>query len=96
MENPAVAIVRRLVVIHGRVQGVFFRDSLRRLAQQHGVAGWVRNTWDGTVEAAFEGEREAVERLLAFCRDGPPGAHVERVDVDEATPESASGFRVSG
>lgn len=89
-------IVRRVVVIHGRVQGVFFRDSVRRLALEHGIAGWVRNTWDGTVEGAFEGELEAVERLVDFCRDGPPGARVEWLDVDDATPEGASGFRVSG
>ena len=78
----------------GRVQGVFFRDSVRRLAAQHDVAGWVRNTWDGTVEAVFEGEPEEVDRLVGFCREGPPGARVENVDVSTETPEGLSGFRV--
>jgi acylphosphatase len=80
------------VIVHGQVQGVFFRDTTRRLAQQHGVAGWVQNTWQGTVEAVFEGEPDAVERLVAFCRKGPRGAHVERVDVIEEEPEGLSGF----
>ncbi|HEX6664316.1 MAG TPA: acylphosphatase, partial [Gaiellaceae bacterium] len=64
-------MIRRRVVVHGRVQGVFFRDSVRRLAQQHAVAGSVSNRWDGTVEAVFEGKRAAVERLVAFCERGP-------------------------
>jgi acylphosphatase len=84
------------VIVRGHVQGVFFRDSLRRLARQHGVAGWVRNTWDGTVEAVFEGEDDAVERLLQFCREGPRGAVVERVDVGEEQVEGLMGFRVTG
>jgi len=82
--------------VSGRVQGVFFRDSIRRLAEQHGVAGWVRNTWDGTVEAAFEGEPDAVDRLVDFCREGPSGARVEKVDVSTETPEGLSGFRLTG
>ena len=89
-------MVRTHVVVSGRVQGVFFRDSIRRLAEQHGVAGWVRNTWDGTVEAVFEGEPDAVDRLVEFCREGPPGARVENVDVSTETPEGLSGFRVTG
>jgi acylphosphatase len=76
------------------VQGVFFRDSLRRLAQQRDVAGWVTNRWDGAVEAVFEGDGEAVERLVAFCREGPRGAQVESVDVTEEEPEDLSGFHV--
>ena len=59
--------MRRRVGVHGTVQGVFFRDTVRRLAQQQGVVGWVRNTFEGTVEAVFEGEPEAVERLVASC-----------------------------
>jgi acylphosphatase len=86
--------VRRRVVIHGHVQGVFFRDSLRRLAAQHGVAGWARNRWDGTVEAVFEGRQEDVERLVAFARRGPRGASVERAEVFEEEPEGLSGFSV--
>jgi acylphosphatase len=76
------------------VQGVFFRDTVRRLAQQQGVAGWVRNTFEGTVEAVFEGEPEAVERLVAFMHEGPPGAIVERVDVVDEEDEGLSGFVV--
>jgi acylphosphatase len=87
-------VIRRRVVVHGHVQGVFFRDSSRRLAQQHAVAGWISNRWDGTVEAVFEGEDDAVERLVAFCRKGPRGAQVERVDVMDEEPESLSGFNV--
>jgi acylphosphatase len=87
-------VIRRRVVVHGYVQGVFFRDSTRRLAQQHGVAGWVANRWDGTVEAVFEGEPEAVERLVRFVDEGPRGAQVERVEVFEEEPEGLSGFNV--
>jgi acylphosphatase len=88
------AVIRRRVVVHGFVQGVFFRDSVRRLAQQHGVSGWVANRWDGTVEAVFEGEPDAVERLVTFCREGPRGAQVESVDVNDEQPEGLSGFNV--
>lgn len=87
-------MIRRRVVIHGRVQGVFFRDTLRRLADHHGVAGWARNTWEGTVEAVLEGEEEAVERAVAFAREGPEGARVERVDVAEEKPEGLRGFEI--
>ena len=86
--------VRKRVVVHGRVQGVFFRDSARRLAQQRGVAGWARNVPDGTVEAVFEGEPEAVERLVGFCREGPRGAEVQRVEVSEEEPEGLRGFEI--
>jgi acylphosphatase len=89
-------VIRKRVVVSGRVQGVFFRDSVRRLAEQHGVAGWVRNTWDGTVEAVFEGEPAAVERLVRFCEEGPRGASVERAEVYDEEPEGLSGFRVTG
>jgi acylphosphatase len=86
--------MRRRVVIHGHVQGVFFRDSTRRLAERHGVAGWARNNRDGTVEAVFEGEPDAVERLVAFAREGPRGAAVERVDVFDEEPEGSTGFSI--
>lgn len=82
------------MVVHGQVQGVFFRDTARRLARQYGVAGWVRNNADGTVEAAFEGEPDAVERLVRFCREGPRGAVVERVEEYDEEPEQLSGFAV--
>jgi len=86
--------VRRRVVVHGSVQGVFFRDSLRRLAEQHGVSGWARNTSEGTVEAVFEGEAEAVERLVSFAQTGPSDARVEAIDVHEEEPEGLSGFAI--
>ena len=89
-DNPAG--MRRRVIVHGHVQGVFFRDTLRRLARRDGVAGWARNTMDGTVEAVFEGEPEAVERLVEFCRRGPRGARVDRVDVETGEPEGLVGF----
>jgi acylphosphatase len=88
--------VRKRVVVHGRVQGVFFRDATRRLAELHGVAGSVRNTTDGTVEAVFEGPPDAVEKLVAFCEEGPRGAAVERVEVYEESPEGLRGFHVTG
>jgi acylphosphatase len=87
-------VIRRRVIVHGRVQGVFFRESVRRAAQQRGVAGWVANRADGTVEAVFEGEPDAVERLVEFCREGPRGASVDSVDVSEETPDGESGFVV--
>lgn len=84
--------MRKRVVVHGYVQGVFFRDSLRRLAERHGVAGWARNRLDGTVEAVFEGPAEGVERLVDFAREGPRGASVERIDVKDEEPEGLWGF----
>jgi acylphosphatase len=88
-------VIRRRVVVHGYVQGVFFRDSTRRLAERHGVAGWARNNRDGTVEAVFEGEPEAVERLVAFMSEGPRGAEVARVETSEEDPEGLTSFGVS-
>ena len=87
-------MVRRRVIVRGFVQGVFFRDSVRRLARQHSVSGWVANRPDGAVEAVFEGEADAVERLVAFSRKGPRGAQVESVEVTEEEPEGLSGFAV--
>ncbi|MEX2103482.1 MAG: acylphosphatase [Gaiellaceae bacterium] len=86
--------MRKRVVIHGQVQGVFFRDTARRLAAQHGVSGWARNNRNGTVEAVFEGEPGAVERLVAFAREGPHGAIVQRVDVHDEDEEGLEGFAV--
>jgi acylphosphatase len=82
------------VIVRGLVQGVFFRDSTRRLAQQHGIAGWVANRPDGAVEAVFEGAEEAVDRLVAFVRKGPRGAQVESVEVLDEEPEALAGFAV--
>jgi acylphosphatase len=87
-------MARRRVVVHGRVQGVFFRDTVRRLAAQRQVAGWARNVPDGTVEAVFEGDADAVERLVAFCHEGPRGAEVDRVEVFDEEPEGLVEFRV--
>ena len=86
--------VARRVVVHGSVQGVFFRETTRRRAASRGVAGWVRNCSDGTVEAHFEGEPDAVDALVGFTREGPRGAEVEGVDVDDVAPEGLSGFEV--
>jgi len=82
------------VVVSGRVQGVFFRDSVRRRAEAAGVAGWVRNTREGTVEAVFEGDPQAVDELVEFCRHGPSGAEVASVDVVGEEPEGLSRFNV--
>ena len=86
--------VARRVVVHGHVQGVFFRDTTRRHARSRGVAGWVRNRPDGAVEAWFEGDAEAVQALVAFASEGPRGARVERVEVDEVAPEGLEAFEV--
>lgn len=74
--------VRARVVVHGRVQGVWFRESCRRQAQAVGVHGWVRNRMDDTVEAEFEGPERAVAQSVAWCRQGPPAAEVAGVDVE--------------
>ncbi len=84
----------REVVVHGRVQGVFFRDSCRREAARHGVHGWVRNEPDGSVRAHLQGPGEAVERLLAWMHQGPPHAAVEAVEVRDAQPAPVEGFEV--
>jgi acylphosphatase len=87
-------VTRRRVVVHGFVQGVYFRDTVRRHADAKGVAGWVRNNRDGTVEAVFEGAGEAVKALVALCRAGPRGARVDDVEVFVEEPEQLSGFSV--
>jgi acylphosphatase len=87
-------MIRRRVVVRGHVQGVFFRDSVRRLAQQRRVTGWVANRPDGAVEAVVEGNPDAVEGLVDYCREGPRGAQVESVEVSEEEPLGLQGFRV--
>jgi acylphosphatase len=87
-------VVRRRVIVHGRVQGVFFRDTTRRMAQSRGVSGWVRNNPDGSVEAAFEGPNDAVDAMVRFAREGPRGASVERVEIADEEPEGLTEFRV--
>jgi acylphosphatase len=87
-------VVRKRVVVSGRVQGVFFRDSTRREAQRRGVAGWVRNCGDGAVEAVFEGPPDAVAALVDFTRAGPGHAQVHELDVESEEPEGLRGFDV--
>lgn len=86
--------VRRRVVVSGRVQGVWFRESCRREAEAAGVGGWVRNRADGRVEAAFEGEPTAVLAMVTWCRLGPPRAEVTGVDVTDEELMGEVGFRV--
>jgi acylphosphatase len=86
--------VRCRVVVHGRVQGVFFRDSTRRRAVELGVAGSVCNRSDGAVEAVFEGPPDAVARMVDWSRQGPRGAEVGRVEESEESPEGLTGFEV--
>jgi len=85
-------MVRKRVVVSGLVQGVFFRDTCRRMAAVQGVAGWVRNRPDGTVEAVFEGEPAAVGRMVRWAGRGPSEAEVSGIDVYDEPPEQLSGF----
>lgn len=87
-------MIRRRVIVHGLVQGVWYRETTRLEAERQGVAGWVRNRPDGTVEAVFEGEPGAVERLIAFAEKGPSRAIVTRLDVSDEETEGLSGFAV--
>jgi len=86
--------VRRRLVVHGNVQGVFFRDSARRDAEARGVVGWITNRSDGAVEAVFEGAPDDVAALVEFCRRGPRGADVESVEETSEEPEGLRGFEV--
>ena len=86
--------VRRRVVVHGHVQGVFFRDTCRRQADARGVAGWITNRPDGAVEAVFEGNPDDVAALVDFCRHGPRGADVRSVEENSEEPEALTGFRI--
>jgi len=86
-------MIRRRLIVHGRVQGVGFRYSLARQAQSRGVAGSAANRPDGAVEVVLEGEQEAVESLVRWCEEGPRSAVVERVEVvSEEQPEGLRGF----
>jgi acylphosphatase len=91
MADEAVA---RDLVIHGRVQGVFFRDTLRRVAVDAGVSGWATNSIEGTVEAHLEGPAEGVARVLEFAQHGPDRADVERVDVSQGSVEGLRAFQI--
>ncbi|MBI3903606.1 MAG: acylphosphatase [Nitrosomonadales bacterium] len=81
------------LIIHGRVQGVYFRDSMRREAQKLGVAGWVRNRSDGTVEAVVQGEADAMEAIVRWAHRGPEFAQVMQVD-SEAAEGVYTGFEI--
>ena len=83
------------VSIEGRVQGVFFRTTCVELARELRLAGWIRNTLDGRVEAEFEGDPTAVQTMLAWCREGPPHAHVTTLDITEEAPTGETEFRVT-
>ena len=87
-------MTRVRVQVRGRVQGVFFRAEARARAESLGVAGWIRNLPDGSVEAVFEGEDERVESMVGWCRRGPTGAEVEAVDLEREEPVGEPGFRV--
>ncbi|WP_018331541.1 acylphosphatase [Actinomycetospora chiangmaiensis] len=82
----------RHLVVHGTVQGVFFRASAEQEARRLGVAGWVRNRSDGTVEMVAEGDDEAVDALVGWAHQGPPRADVTGVDVTDREPEGLTDF----
>lgn len=85
---------RAKVIVRGAVQGVFFRADARDRARSLGLAGWVRNVPDGTVEAVLEGDDERVESMVEWCRRGPVGARVEEIEVDWSEPEGEQGFSI--
>jgi acylphosphatase len=87
-------VIRYRVLVSGRVQGVFFRDTCRRVAEQHGVAGWVRNLPDGRVEAVFEGPEAGVRRLVDWAHDGPRMAVVDDIAVQSEPPEGLAVFHI--
>ncbi len=87
-------LTRAHVLVSGRVQGVFFRHLTREEARKLGLAGWVRNTEDGKVEAVFEGPKEAVDHMVAWCREGPEWAVVEGIEVRSEDPEGLGSFEV--
>jgi acylphosphatase len=87
-------VKRVRVLVRGRVQGVFFRAEARERARSLGVAGWIRNTGDGSVEAVFEGPDEQVDSLVEWCRRGPAGARVDEVEAVPEEPVGEIGFQV--
>lgn len=89
-------MLRRRIVIRGRVQGVSFRFYASREARRHGLAGWVRNRADGSVEAVAEGEPDAVAAFVEWCHEGPPAARVEHVELSAEEPEGLGGFEIRG
>lgn len=87
-------MIRRRLVVRGRVQGVFFRDFTRTAAARERVAGWAANLPDGTVEVVLEGSPDAVEAVTRLCHEGPPQAEVRSVEVVEQQPEGVDGFMI--
>ncbi len=90
-----MGVEARHVLVAGRVQGVWFRDTCCEQARNLGVAGWVRNLADGRVEAVFEGPPAAVDRMVAWCHEGPSRARVDAVEATARTPEGLAGFRIT-
>jgi acylphosphatase len=86
--------IRRRLIVHGDVQGVFYRDSTRHAARNEGVSGWAANRSDGSVEVVLEGPADAVESVVGYCRRGPSSADVESVDEHKETPEGLTGFKI--
>jgi acylphosphatase len=86
--------IRRRLVVRGKVQGVFYRDSARHAARNEGVSGWAANRSDGSVEVVLEGPAAAVESVAGYCRLGPSSANVHSVDEHEETPEGLTGFQI--
>lgn len=86
--------IRRRLVVHGKVQGVFFRDSTREAAQNEGVSGFAINNPDGSVEVVLEGPPEAVESVAGYVRRGPSSAKVDHVETHDETPEGLTGFQI--
>jgi acylphosphatase len=93
MRRVSPDTIRRRLVVHGKVQGVFFRESTRETARNEGVGGWAANRDDGTVEVVLEGAPDAVESVIGFCRLGPMRADVISVDVTDEEPEGLSVFQ---
>ena len=86
--------IRRRLVVYGRVQGVFFRDSVREAAGTEGVSGWATNRDDGAIEVVLEGAPEAVRSVVEFCRIGPVSARVDHVEEHDEAPEGLEGFQI--
>jgi len=89
-------VIRCRVIVSGRVQGVFFRDTCQRVADRLGLCGWVRNRSDGTVEAAIEGDRDDVGELVAWCHEGPPRSFVTQVQISDEPVIGDGPFRIVG
>ncbi len=94
-EEASDTKMRLHAVIHGLVQGVYFRAATQREATRRGLTGWVRNRWDGTVEVLAEGPRQALESFEVFLHQGPPHAHVTHVDITYSKASGEfSGFHI--